>query len=176
MNMVEAMLTSTDGGLYAEFGGLRLRVDDDVIGKRPDLLEYADKRVVLGIRPEDMEDASLLPEAPEDRRISAAVDLREALGSELLIHFTISAPIVLTEDTKELATDVGTEALDDLEELAREAKSVFVAALNPRSGAAEGQKIALSVDTKRLHFFDPDTGMGIYGGKSRLDPGSRREA
>jgi multiple sugar transport system ATP-binding protein len=133
-----------------------------VLSARPSLREYEGKRVVLGIRPEDMEDASLLSEAPEDRRLPARVDLREALGSEIIVHFEVDAPIVLTEDVKELAVDVGAEQLEALEEQAREAKSVFVAQLNPRTQVREGDRIDLFVDTRRLHFFDPETGSGIY--------------
>jgi multiple sugar transport system ATP-binding protein len=76
MNMVEAELFGGDGGLHAEFAGTRLRVDDEVLEARPGLRGFEGKKVVLGIRPEDMEDASLVGEAPEDRRLSATVDLR----------------------------------------------------------------------------------------------------
>ncbi|MGH2545482.1 MAG: ABC transporter ATP-binding protein [Actinomycetota bacterium] len=163
MNMVEATLRSDDGAMFAEFADIRLRVDDEVVADRPALRSYEGKPVVLGIRPEDMEDASLVPEAGQDRRLRTEVDLKESLGSEVLIHFTISAPIVLTEDTRELAVDVGTESLEDLEARAGETRSVFVAALNPRTDAREGGPIELFVDTSRLHFFDPETGLGIYG-------------
>jgi multiple sugar transport system ATP-binding protein len=162
MNMVMATLAREDGGLVVQFGQNRLRVDDKVSSARPALAGYEGRDVVLGIRPEDMEDAALVGEAPQDRRIPATVDLREALGSEVVIHFTIKAPIVLTEDTRELAVDVGAEAVADLEERAQEATSVFVAQLNPRTQAREGEQLELLVDTERLHFFDPETGLGIY--------------
>jgi multiple sugar transport system ATP-binding protein len=163
MNMVEASVARSDGGMFAQFGDHRLRIDDDLVRERPGLKAYEGKKVVLGIRPEDMEDAALVARSPEDRRLPAKVELREALGSEILIHFTVEAPIVLTEDTKELAADVGTESLEDLQERAKEAKSSFVAQLNPRTAAREGEGMELFVDTKRLHFFDPDSGLGIYG-------------
>jgi multiple sugar transport system ATP-binding protein len=165
MNMVMAKLSRSDGSLFAEFGGFRLRVGDAAKQARPDLERFDGKEVVLGIRPEDMEDASLVTDAPEDRRISSTVDLREALGSEVLVHFTVQAPIVLTEDTRELAVDVGTEALEDLEERAKEARSVFVAQLSPRTRLREGDRLEVVVDTNRLHFFDPGTGLGIHGRK-----------
>jgi multiple sugar transport system ATP-binding protein len=164
MNMFEAGLSRKNGKLYVAFGGMELRVDDAVLEQRPKLKDYEGTQVVIGIRPEDMEDASLAGEAPKDRRIEAVVDLREALGSEVLIHFTLDAPIVLTEDTRELAVDVGAEALEDLEERAKEAKTSVVAQLNPRTGATEGKKLELLVDTSRMHFFDKDTGLGIYDG------------
>jgi multiple sugar transport system ATP-binding protein len=163
MNMVGARLASADGALFAEFGGFRLRLDQEAARRRPALKDYEGKNVVLGIRPEDMEDASLQQDAPADRRISSSVELREALGSVVMVHFNVQAPMVLTEDTKELASDVGTEALETLQERAAVAESKFVAQLDPSTSVREGDPIELAVDTKRLHFFDPETGLGIYG-------------
>jgi multiple sugar transport system ATP-binding protein len=166
MNMVEAELARSDGGFDARFGSHRLRIDDRVLTDRPALKRYEGKRVVLGIRPEDMEDASLVSDAPDDRRIRADVELREALGSEVVVHFSVDAPIVLTEDTKELAVDAGAEALESLEAQAEEARSEFTASLNPRTEARMGEPLELAVDTGRLHFFDPESGLGIYGDES----------
>jgi multiple sugar transport system ATP-binding protein len=169
MNMVSAQLSRSDGTLFAEFGGFRLRVGDEGKAARPDLEKFEGKDVVLGIRPEDMEDASLVQDPQEDRVISSTVDLREALGSEVLVHFTVNAPIVLTEDTRELAVDVGTEALESLEEKAKQSTSVFVAQLSPRTRLREGDRLSVVVDTNRLHFFDPETGLGFYGSERRGD-------
>jgi multiple sugar transport system ATP-binding protein len=162
MNMVTADLEGSDGGMFVRFGDIRLRLDEELVSARPAIQGFAGRKVVLGIRPEDFEDASLVSGAHEDRRISASVDLREALGSEVLVHFTVNAPIAMTEDVKELAVDVGAEAAEGLEERAREERSVFVARLNPRTQARVGQPIDLVIDTKSLHFFDPDSGAGLY--------------
>jgi multiple sugar transport system ATP-binding protein len=163
MNMVAAKLSHSEGSLFAEFGGFRLRVGDQARASRTDLERFDGREVVLGIRPEDMEDASIVADAPPDQRITSTVDLREALGSEVLVHFTVNAPIVMTEDTRELAVDVGAEHLEALEERAKAANSVFVAQLSPRTKVREGDKLETMVDTNRLHFFDPETGLGIYG-------------
>jgi multiple sugar transport system ATP-binding protein len=163
MNIVEANLVRDDGRLAAEFGGLRLLLGDEVLKKRPGLKRYEGRSIVLGIRPEDIEDVEFSGETPKDSRISTTVDLVEALGSEVLAHFTVRAPMVLTEDTKELAADVGTEVLESLEVRAREESSVFVARLNPATEARKGKEIELVVDTGRLHAFDPESGRGIYG-------------
>ncbi|MFA5786124.1 MAG: sn-glycerol-3-phosphate ABC transporter ATP-binding protein UgpC [Actinomycetota bacterium] len=162
MNMVEVELVWSAGGLVAEFGANRLEIDEEAVAAHPDLAAFKGRRVILGIRPEDMEDASLVRGAPETRRLPAVVDLREALGSELLIHFTVDVPPVLTEDIKELAADTGVEAVQDLEKRAG-AHSVFVARLDPRSRVREREPVELFVDTRRVHFFDPNTGLGIYG-------------
>jgi multiple sugar transport system ATP-binding protein len=91
--------------------------------------------------------------------LTARVELREALGSEVLVHFTVDAPPVLTEDTRELARDAG---VGELETERHEGRSPFVARLSPRTEAQERQDIQLVVDTSRMHFFDPETGAGIY--------------
>jgi multiple sugar transport system ATP-binding protein len=163
MNLVEASVSRSDGAISLGFGSHALRVDDQRVTERPALKAYEGKTVIVGIRPEDMEDASLVADAPRDRRITATADLRESLGSTVMVHFTIDAPVVLTEDTKELAGDVGAEALDSLHERAKEATSTFVAQLDPRTAVRKNDQVELVVDTGRLHFFDPDTGLGIYG-------------
>ena len=164
MNMVEANLSISDGSGVVEFGGYRLSVPQQVVSARPELKAFDRKPVIVGLRPEDMEDASLVPDAPADRRIRTTVILREALGADVVAHVKIQAPAVVTEDVKELAHDVGQEALQAVEQGARSGESTFLARLNPRTAAKEGQPIELVVDVGRLHFFDPGSGLGIYGG------------
>ena len=137
-------------------------VERGIARVRPALTHFVGRTVILGIRPEDMEDASLVPGATADRRMSAEIDLLEALGSEVLVHFTVNAPVVLTEDVKELAADVGGEHLEKLEKQAASGTSSFVASLSPKTGAEKGGRLELLVDTPRLHFFDVETGLGIY--------------
>ena len=161
MNMVEGTVSRTNGSAAIEFGGYKLRVPDHVMSSRPALKGFDGKQVIVGIRPEDMEDASLASQPTEDR-IRSTIELREALGSDVVVHFKVKAPIVLTEDVKELAHDVGAEALEAVEQEAQLGESTFVARLNPRTKAREGEPIELTVDVGRLHFFDPDTGLGIY--------------
>jgi multiple sugar transport system ATP-binding protein len=164
MNMVEAKLSTSDGSGVVEFGGYRLAVPPQVLSTRPELKAFDGKPLIVGLRPEDMEDASLVPDAPADRRIRTTVILREALGADVVAHVRVQAPAVVTEDVKELAHDVGQEALQAVEQGARSGESTFLARLSPRTGAKEGEPIELVVDVGRLHFFDPGTGLGIYGG------------
>ena len=161
MNLIEATLRRADGGLIVEFGGVRLPVPDEVAAARPELRKYEDRTIVLGIRPEDMEDASLVSDAPPERRIDALVELSEALGSDVVVHFTVEAPQALTDDVKELAVDVGAEALEHVEKQAEVGRSSVLARLNPRTRARKGERIELVIDTQRLHFFDPEDGSRI---------------
>jgi len=92
------------------------------------------------------------------------VILREALGADVLAHFMVKAPVVLTEDVKELAHDVGAEAVEAVERGAQAGESEFMARLNPRTSATKGEEIELVIDVHRMHYFDVETGAGIYGG------------
>jgi multiple sugar transport system ATP-binding protein len=164
MNLVEADLSLADGKSSVTFAGQTLSIPDGAISERSALKAFDGKRVILGIRPEDMEDASLMSDAPADRRIAAPVVLLEALGADVVAHVTVAAPPVMTEDVKELAHDVGAEAVENVERAASTGESTFLARLSPRTAAKQGQPVELVVDTERLHFFDPETGQGIYGG------------
>jgi multiple sugar transport system ATP-binding protein len=159
MNLVEADLASSDGGMVVELGSSRLPVPDDVLAERPALRAYAGRTVVIGIRPEDMEDASLVSDAPAERRIASTIELREALGSDVVVHFPIDAALAITEDIKELASDIDEAVASPTEATTAN----IVARLNPRTQAQPGERMELVVDTHRLHFFDPETGAGIYG-------------
>ena len=80
------------------------------------------------------------------------------------MHFTLDAPPALTEDVKELAVDVGTEALEQRRAAGRRRPTRRRRPAQPADhGARKGDPIELVVDTHRLHFFDPDDGSGIYG-------------
>jgi multiple sugar transport system ATP-binding protein len=158
MNMVEATIESRDGRLFASFGSFRLAIDDSVLGIRPALRSYVDRKVILGIRPEDMEDAGLITGAPEDRRIGTTVELREDMGSEVFVHFPIDSPPVLTDDTKELAEDRGLN-VEELESVTD--RTTFVARFSANTAAQIDDRIQVLVDTRTLYFFDPDTGASI---------------
>jgi multiple sugar transport system ATP-binding protein len=162
MNFVQARLARDNGSMFVEFAGVRLHVDDEAVAERPALAGYADRQVVLGIRPDATEDAAIARDVPADRRFAAVAELRETVGSEAFVHFTLDAEPVVTEDTRELASDTGTEMLQKLEEEASSHKTPFVARMHARSRAREGERVEVAVDTRELHFFDPETGDGIY--------------
>lgn len=156
MNMLEAMLEPSNGGLTAVAGDQRIALGNETLSVRPALRSYEGKTVILGIRPEDLEDAALSTDTPEDQRLAGEVELREALGAEVIVHFRVRAKPALTEDIKELARDVGEEA-----ETGEEA--TMVGRFGPRTRVREGESAEVAVDTRALHFFDPESGAGIYG-------------
>jgi multiple sugar transport system ATP-binding protein len=155
MNLVGVDLALSNGNVVAKFGDNTLEVDERVLLKRPGLVAFEGKRIILGVRPEDLEDAAFSGEAPAGRRLSAPVDIREDMGSEVYLHFGVAGKAVRGEDVR---AAVGEEAA----EVAEVKGNVWVARVDRDTKVQEEGRVELVVDTTRLHFFDPETGGAIY--------------
>ncbi|MGH3124734.1 MAG: ABC transporter ATP-binding protein [Streptosporangiaceae bacterium] len=173
MNLVEATLErgadhsgpgdsgpgeSGPGGPEVIFGPHRLRVPADVVREHPALEKYLGRTVVVGIRPENLEDAALVPDAAPESVLDVSVELREELGAEVNAHCTVGVPPL----------QVAAVAIGDSEPDAAEIDEVpqipaIIARLDPRTGIREGERARLHVDLDSLHFFDPDTGDSLRG-------------
>jgi multiple sugar transport system ATP-binding protein len=151
MNMVTARLTRTHERPIVSFGGHNLAIDDDVMIERPSLRAYEGRDVILGIRPEDFEDATFVAVPSPERTLTTVCNLREALGSEVLVHFPVASAATPTGDASDLVEPLG------------DASSTLVARINPQTTVREGEQVRLVVDTRRLHFFAPESGLAIYG-------------
>jgi multiple sugar transport system ATP-binding protein len=153
INLVESHLAQSNGHLEVTLGEHKLGVDDQLARNRSTLANYVGKKIILGIRPEDFEDASLETGLPADRRIKVRADLTEPLGSEVLVHFGTEATAVVSSAA---TADVGEDADIRLGEDA-EVSTRLVARVSPKTRVALGRDIELAVDTSRLYFFDPET-------------------
>jgi multiple sugar transport system ATP-binding protein len=146
MNLREAKLTNDNGEWALQIGSTTMPLARGIVENRRSLAQYDGRTVVIGIRPEAMDDANIssnknLPV------LSAVTELTEALGSDLLVHFPLDAKAVDAGDP---------DALKDLDE-----NPLMVARVDPRSQTKPGEKIKISVDTERIHFFDPETRLAI---------------
>jgi multiple sugar transport system ATP-binding protein len=159
MNLVGADLAKANGHMVARFGEHELTIDASALKARPTLGEFTGRRIILGIRPEDLEDAELAGGAVEGRRIRATVDIREDMGSELFMHFGVGARPVTGEDVR---AALGEEAIEATSQSATREGGLFVARVGRGSKAEERGRIDLVVDPGRLHFFDPETSAAIY--------------
>jgi multiple sugar transport system ATP-binding protein len=128
MNLVEARVAKSTTGISLELDRTSIAVGAAVA--RDDLSSYAGRNVLVGIRPEDIDDASLVSLDPADAKIDTRCEFREALGSDVLVHFVVDS-------------------------------TSCIARLTPRSEVKEGERVTLTVDVSRLHFFDPETGLAI---------------
>ena len=165
MNFLEGRLQRSNGDVTVLLGDQHLSLDPSVLEQRPALGTYKDKRVVVGIRPESIHDAALVRDARRDHVLHGTVELREALGPELFVHFTAPrVELAEIESIADLQHDTGNVAVDP------DAGAMLVGRFSAHSDAHEGASIEAVVDTAELHFFDPDTGLGIYGSEEEATP------
>jgi multiple sugar transport system ATP-binding protein len=158
MNMLEATIENSGGEVSANFGSQSL-----ALGQHAGLADFVGKRVIVGIRPEDLEDAAQAQGGEANRRLRGRVELREALGSEIMVHISLDARAAQTEDVQELREDVGVPSSGSN----GDERATVVGRFTPRSRVAVGDETETVVDTRNLHFFDPDTGLGIYGSPAK---------
>jgi multiple sugar transport system ATP-binding protein len=157
INLVESQLARDNGKLEVTLGEHKLTVDDQLARNRSGLVDYVGKDVILGIRPEDFEDASIESGTPPDRRIKVTAELTEPLGSEVLVHFGTEATAVVSSAAE---ADAGEDADIRLGE-EDDVTTRLIARVSPKSRIRLGQPIELAVDTTRLYFFDPETRQAI---------------
>jgi multiple sugar transport system ATP-binding protein len=159
MNVLNSRLEmDEDGNYWTVLDKQRLRLAGSVVHDRPALQGYVGREVIVGIRPEDMEDAEIAGEQ-DGFLLRSVADLVEAMGSDVLVHFPVEARPAATDDTRELADEGSMLALPDA---VREGVTTLVGRFSPRTRVFEGQPVAVRVDTARLHFFDPATGSSIW--------------
>jgi multiple sugar transport system ATP-binding protein len=162
MNVLEATLEAANGTLAAKVGSHTLDLGEESLAARPGLRAYEGRSVILGIRPEDLDDAELEPDTPKERLLRGTVDLREALGSEIMVHFRSDASPALTDEMREIQEDAGAAETTE-----GTSGATLVGRFGARSRIREGDSVEVAVDTRALHFFDPDTGLGIYDGDTK---------
>ena len=143
MNLHEAALSGTSLTL----GSHTIELHADVFEKRPGLKAHDGKNIIIGFRPEDLEDSSLAPDEKKGATFPATVTLTEALGSEIIVHFELDAPKVDAGDP---------DAVDDLTE------NTAVGRFDPRSRVMLGDTIEIAVNTINLHFFDAESRSAIW--------------
>jgi len=151
MNLFEAVLS--DDGTKLLLGSQSLALGDDVYQLRSGLQSFRGKKIAVGLRAED------LPIASSDTRagaeLKASVEAIEALGSELLVHFSIDATRLSGERTGRVADEELLAAAIDI-------VGEGVARVEPRSIVQTGEVATFAVYPERLHFFDLETQNAIY--------------
>jgi multiple sugar transport system ATP-binding protein len=148
MNLYEAVVNIDDGQGTVLLGGQELPIGQEVLAARPALAQHSGQPVVVGIRPEDFEDASVVQGDAARSTIESTVTLVEALGSEVMVHFNIDARTVDSGDP------------DAVEET--DASANAVGRFSPRSGARMRESVTVAVATENMHFFDPAAHASIW--------------
>jgi len=117
--------------------------------------------VIVGLRPEDFEDASLVSDRDRGIAFTAKIDVLESMGSEFYAYFTVESERVSSQELEELAHDAGAADLPTQE------GSQLVARLDAASQVRQGQETELWFKSEHLHMFDPETGKSLLGSTDR---------
>ena len=147
-----------EGGLSADLGSLtlgsqRIALPDEVHLLHPGLKRYAGQSIVVGIRPEDL--PAVNGEQPGET-FTGEVELVEALGSELLVHFRTDARVVRAEG-------VGAASDERAQESGESSTPVdCIARVEPRYVVHAGEHVRFSVSPERVEFFDLSNGLSIW--------------
>jgi multiple sugar transport system ATP-binding protein len=145
MNLYDA--TVGEGARSVQLGSQRLDLPESVVLAHPALASYAGKPVVIGLRPEHL---MAVAAGAAGTTLTADVDLVEALGSELVVHFTIDAHRVQAEGVHSADAEAATISGEG------------VARVDPKTPVKDGDRITFTVDTGGMQFFDPDSGAAIW--------------
>ena len=158
MNLSEAQLDKGDGGQpIVRLGEFNIPLPDSAFERYPALVDYYGQRIAVGMRPEHFVRADQ-ESLPESERYKVKVDLIEALGSEILIHFHSSARPVLSDDMRSALDDE--DAFAELERSAEKGQS-FTARFDPSSPPKIGDMIEVGFRADRMHFFDYESGRAL---------------
>ncbi len=169
MNLVEAKLERADGGLTAVAGSQKIVLGDETLSARPGLKNYEGRDVILGIRPEDLEDAEIEPDSAGDQTS------RRPGGADRGARLRGDGPLLDRREAGDHGR--GARAAEGRRHRGRRHRRARAGGRRgpddhgrplrrPLEGR-RGQKVRVAVDTRALHFFDPETGLGIYDGTER---------
>ncbi len=150
MNLYDAVLTMAGDSGKLQLGTQTLDVSPASLADRPALRSYHSRPIIVGIRPEDFEDAAMVAEPTDGQTLTASVKLLESLGSEIMVHFIVDAARVDSGDPDAGHETTSTNAANS------------VGRFNPRSRVRSGETIDVAVSTENLHFFDHDTNAAIW--------------
>jgi multiple sugar transport system ATP-binding protein len=160
MNLVESRLERADGGYTVSIGSSRIGLDETEVASVRGIDEYVGRKVVAGIRPDRLEDAAVATEAPADRRIAGLATLRETLGSDLLVHFSVEGSRPLSSAVSAIAHD--TEDPVELDTVELETRAlVFIGRFSPRSTVRTQEPVTVAVQPGSIQVFDADSGRSL---------------
>jgi multiple sugar transport system ATP-binding protein len=170
MSLLEGRIERADGavpgdGIGVRLGSQLLPLPPSMTDRRPALVDYVDRPVVVGLRPEHLDDGEVgRREGDVTAPLDVHVELRESLGSEVLLHVSVDARPAVTDETRTVAADVDSEAVASLERQVSSGRASVIARVDPRSDLRPDSDVQLAVRTDALHFFDPEDGRAIRDG------------
>ena len=149
MTLFEGTINLSGNSASMTLGSNEIGLSPKCTEKHPALRGYDGRSIIVGIRPEDYQDAALAPDVPENQRVTSKVTLIEALGSEIMVHFGLEAPTVDSGDPDAIEDTMGIDTAN------------AVGRFDPRSKVKLGETVEVAISTENTHFFDPETRLAI---------------
>jgi multiple sugar transport system ATP-binding protein len=151
MNLLQADVVADDGRLEVAVGSQRLPVPDATVERYPGLRGLGGRRIVFGVRSDDLHPSGNRPELPT---ITGQLELVEVLGSQSIAYFKVDA-----QTLRPAAEDVE-ETLDEEGEGVTAARPNLVASFTAQDALALRieDRVPVAVDVAKAHFFDESTG------------------
>jgi multiple sugar transport system ATP-binding protein len=154
MNLMEATISQDDGRVVCRLGEAEFELPADVVAGSPALQRYAGRTIAVGIRPEDVREAS----GWDGARLSGRILLVESLGSEQLVHIEIPAKPLERTDLVDAAAQAPGPSLG-VEDLERSV--TLLGRFDRHLLLSPGEAVEVAIDPRLLHFFDLETGVAI---------------
>jgi multiple sugar transport system ATP-binding protein len=158
MNLIEGELLH-DGGYAVSVAARVIPLDAAESGSHG-LEPYVGRSVVVGVRPERLEDAAVANDIPPERRIGGVVTLRETLGSDVLVHFEVEGSRPLSNQVRAAAVEAAVDPVE-LEPAAGEPGLLFIGRFDPTSRASHQERVEAAIRPGALQLFDPETGAAL---------------
>ena len=166
MNFLHIRLEKENGGLAAVFGDVRVSLPKETIRCARDVERFIRREVILGIRPEDLEDAGMTENVRESTTLEVEPQMIESVGNEKYVYFALDRG--LTERTPSIDMDRRIGWDDEA------SKELLVARVSPGSEAQRGLTMRLVVDSSKVHLFDPETEETILRGEAPAGSGQKK--
>jgi multiple sugar transport system ATP-binding protein len=155
MNLVEATVAVEGDRVDVSIGPTTIAAGPSALARYPQVKNANGRKIVLGIRAEDLHPAADRPAFPT---FNARIDLVEALGSGLMAYFTIDATAVRTQAHVDVEAETGPSGNGDGESVVSAARPNLIAHFPPRVALRIGDSVPVAVDPDNIHFFDLETG------------------
>lgn len=163
MNFVRARLEKENGGLAAVFGDARVSLSKETVRRARDVERFTGREVILGIRPEALEDAARAENVRGATTLEVEPQMIESMGSEKYVYFSLDRGLAARTPSLDMDERIGR---DD-----EPSKELLVARVSPESEARRGHTVRLVVDSSKVHLFDPETEETIFRGEAPTGPG-----
>lgn len=165
MNFIRANLQRENGGLAVAFGNTKIplsrEVSEEAESKGTDLSSYTGKEVILGIRPEHIEDASVEEAAAfsggESSMMEVEPQVIESMGSEKYVYFEVPNEQAAHLQSVEEMTDAGATGSANPDD----SGEMMVARVSAASRAQRGEKMRLAIDASKVRLFDAESEQAI---------------